>query len=80
MARVEFRFIVSDIALTEADHERIGRAIAQAGALALAELTPIAAVTVPLGHNIWWRGIPAPELQKAIQQYALQEAGFQAQG
>lgn len=72
MAKVEFRFIVSDVTLTEADHDKIGRAIAQAGALALAELTPIGAVTVPLRHGVWWQGIPPEPMRKAIEQLEKQ--------
>ena len=61
MARYEFRFVVSDIELKPEQHEQISRAVAQAASLALAEVTPANAVTVPLGLNIWWRGIP-PEV------------------
>jgi hypothetical protein len=73
MARHEFRFIVSDIDLSAEHQDRIGRAVAQAGALALAEVTPSNAVTVPVGPNIWWRGIPPQELQQSLEQFAAKQ-------
>lgn len=73
MARHEFRFIVSDVELSPEHQERIGQSVAQAGALALAEVTPANAVTVSVGRNIWWRGIPPEELLKSLEQYASQQ-------
>ena len=75
MAKHEFRFIVTDVELSTEHEQRISRAVAQAAALALAEVTPANAVTVPLGRNIWWRGIPQPELLKALEQYAQGRVG-----
>lgn len=73
MAKLEFRFVVSDVELTPEHQERISQAVAQAGALALAEVTPADAVTIRVGHNIWWRGIPAEDLREALQSFAHQQ-------
>lgn len=73
MARHEFRFIVSDVELSAEHQESIARSVAQAGALALAEVTPANAVTVSVGRNIWWRGLPPPELQQSLEQFAAQQ-------
>jgi hypothetical protein len=59
MARHEFRFIVTDTELSEEHQRKVGQAIAEAGAIALAGLTPETALTVGIGDNVWWRGIPA---------------------
>ena len=75
MAKYEFRFIVSDVKLTTAQEAKIGQAVAQAGALALAEVTPPNAVSVAVGKNIWWRGIPPDVLQKELQQFAAKATG-----
>jgi hypothetical protein len=75
VARQEFTFIVTDVKLTKAQVAQIGQAVAQAGALALAEVTPPNAVSVQIGPNRWWRGIPAPDLFKQLQQFATKSAG-----
>jgi hypothetical protein len=75
VARYEFKFVVSDVRLTKAQEAQIGQEVAQAGALALAEVTPPNAVTVAIGKNIWWRGIPPDVLQKQLQQFARKAAG-----
>ena len=71
----EFSFVVSDVKLTKAQSAQISAAVAQAGALALAEITPPNAVSVQIGPNRWWRGIPAPDLYKQLQQFATKSAG-----
>jgi hypothetical protein len=71
----EFSFVVTDVRLTKAQVSQIGQAVAQAGALALAEVTPPNAVSVQIGPNRWWRGIPAPDLFKQLQQFATKSAG-----
>jgi len=75
VAKQEFTFIVTDVKLTKAQVAQIGQAVAQAGALALAEVTPPNAVSVQIGPNRWWRGIPAPDLFKQLQQFATKSAG-----
>jgi hypothetical protein len=71
----EFKFVVSDVKLSKAQEATVGAAVAQAGALALAEFTPPNAVSIQIGANRWWRGIPAPELFKQLQQFAQKSAG-----
>ena len=75
MPPLEFKFVVSDVKLTKAQEAKVAEAVAQAGALALAEITPPNAVSVQIGRNRWWRGIPAPDLYKNLQQYANKVAG-----
>ena len=70
MATYEFRFVVSDVMLTKAQEQKIGQAVGQAGAFALTEITPPQAVSVGLGKNLWWRGIPRPDLLKGLQEFA----------
>jgi hypothetical protein len=70
MARYEFKFVLSDVELSDDQQARVGQAVAQAGALALAELTPTEALTVRIGPLLWWRGIPPIELQRQIEQAA----------
>lgn len=74
VAKYEFKFVISDIELSREVQERVGQAVAQAGALALAEVTPPEAITVKVGRNIWWRGIPAPDLAQALQEQAAMKA------
>jgi hypothetical protein len=75
LATHEFKFVVSDVRLTKAQQATVGAAVAQAGALALAEVTPPNAVSVQIGINRWWRGIPAPEILKQLEQFAKKSAG-----
>jgi len=71
MARkYEFKFVVTDVEMSPELHERIGQAVASAGALALADFAPPEAVTVKVGKNLWWRGIPVPDLVRALQEMA----------
>jgi hypothetical protein len=78
VARYEFRFVVSDVRLTKAQEAQIGAAVAQAGALALAEVTPPSAVTVPVGRNIWWRGLPPEGLRLELEKFAEKAVGARA--
>lgn len=80
MAKYEFRFVVSDVKLTRAQEGQIGQAVAQAGALALAEVTPVHAVTVQIGRNRWWRGIPPEALRAELEQFAEKAAGAAGPG
>ena len=78
MAKYEFRFVVSDVELSDEESEKVSRAVAQAGALALAEYTPDDAVTVMAGPNVWWRGIPAARITKALQKAAIERVNGKA--
>ncbi|MGI8800657.1 MAG: hypothetical protein ACR2KV_00560 [Solirubrobacteraceae bacterium] len=75
MATHQFKFAVSDVELTDAQVEGISQAIGLAGSQALAGLTPPDSVAVQVGRNIWWHGIPGPDVLKALQQHAAQQAG-----
>jgi len=75
MARYEFKFIVTDTELSEEHQRKVGQAVAEAGALALAGITPAEAVTVSLGLHRWWIGLPPPEIYGALQRAALEKAG-----
>jgi len=72
---LELKFVVTDVKLARAQEAKVAEAVAQAGALALAEITPPNAVSVQIGPNRWWRGIPAPDLYKQLQQFATKSAG-----
>jgi len=77
----EFKFVVTDVELGKDEEERISQAVGQAGALALAEATPMDAITYRYGPNRWWRGIPPVELAGEIAAAAaakVQEGGFDA--
>jgi hypothetical protein len=80
MARYEFRFIVTDTELSEEHQQNVGQAIAEAGALAVAALTPRDAVTVQFRPNIWWRGFPPVEIYQALENAAAEKAGEEAAG
>ncbi|GEC04711.1 hypothetical protein SSP24_23660 [Streptomyces spinoverrucosus] len=73
----EFTFVVTGVELTEEQQERVSRAIAQAGALALGDLAPADATPVRLSGKIWWTGQPKPNLMRELQEYAAAEAGYQ---
>ena len=75
MPNHEFSFVVSDVKLTKAQSAKIAEAVAHAAALALADVTPPNAVSVQIGPNRRWRGIPAPDLYKQLQQFATKSAG-----
>ncbi|MFG2341155.1 hypothetical protein [Streptomyces yangpuensis] len=72
----EFKFVVTGVELTEEQQERIGRAVAQAGALALGDFGPRDAVGVRLDPKIWWHGLPREVLAQDLQRFAAEEAGF----
>jgi hypothetical protein len=80
MARYEFRFIVTDTELSEEHQQKVGQAVAEAGALALAGATPADAVTVNYGINRWWRGYPPAEIYQALQEIGAQRAGEETAG
>ena len=75
MATHQFKFAVSDVDLSDDQVERIGQAVAQAGALALADLVPERAISVQVRPGIWWRGIPAPDIYKQLEQFAAKQIG-----
>ncbi|MEY2512761.1 MAG: hypothetical protein QOJ89_119 [bacterium] len=75
MATHQFKFAVSDVELTPEQIDVIGQAVAQAGALALADITPQHAVSVQVKPGIWWRGIPAPEIYKQLETFAAKQIG-----
>ena len=75
MATHQFKFAVSDVELSAEQVEHIGRAVAQAGALALADITPEHAISVQVKPGIWWRGIPAPDLYKQLEAFAARQIG-----
>jgi hypothetical protein len=80
MARYEFRFVVTDTELSEEHQRKVGQAVAEAGALALAGMVPPDAVTVRWGPNRWWRGIPPVAIYQALEEVAAQKAGGEALG
>jgi hypothetical protein len=80
MARYEFRFVVTDAELSDEHQRKVGQAVAEAGALALAAATPPEAVTVRCAENVWWRGIPPAEIYEALEQAAVSKAGGEAKG
>ena len=80
MARYEFRFIVTDTELSEEHQRKVGQAVAEAGALALAGATPAHAVTVSYGINRWWIGLPPVEIYQALEEAAAQKAGRETPG
>jgi hypothetical protein len=69
----EFRFVVSDINLTPAQIKQVGQAVVQAGALALADLTPEDAVTLEVRPGVFWRGLPPAPTLEAIKAHAVQQ-------
>lgn len=80
MARYEFRFIVTDAELSEEHQRKVGQAVAEAGALALAAAVPAEALTVRFAENVWWRGIPPVEIYQALEEAAAIKAGGEAEG
>ncbi len=75
MATHQFKFAVSDVDLTPAQIEKVGQAVAQAGALAIADLTPKKAITIQVRPDFWWRGVPADDLAKQISAFANKQVG-----
>ena len=80
MARYEFRFVVTDTELSEEDQQKVSQAVAEAGALAMASATPFGAVTVPIGLNVLWRGLPPPEIYDALKEVAARKAVEESAG
>jgi len=80
MARYEFKFVVTDAELSDEHQQRVGRAVAEAGALAVASATPPNALTVPYAINHWWCGIPPVELNDALQEVAALKASGEFAG
>jgi hypothetical protein len=80
MARYEFRFVVTDTELSEEHQQKVGRAVAEAGALAVASAVPPGSVTVPVGLHRWWIGLPPPEIYQALEEAAVRKAGEESAG
>jgi|HubBroStandDraft_4_1064222.scaffolds.fasta_scaffold2734833_1 hypothetical protein len=63
MSRYEFSFVVTEVELSEEQRRRVGRAVALAGAAAVGDKLPAAAVTAPVEtedarYLRYWCGIP----------------------
>ncbi|WP_031523577.1 hypothetical protein [Streptomyces sp. NRRL F-5123] len=71
-SKYEFKFVLTDVELTEEQQERVGRAVAQAGALALGDLLPKDSLMVPVRSNVYWHGIPRPDLMTELQRSATE--------
>jgi hypothetical protein len=74
MARYEFKFVVTDTQLSDEHQQKVGRAVAEAGALAVASVTPPDAVTVRYALNHWWCGLPPVEIRDALEAVATRRA------
>ncbi|KUJ65304.1 hypothetical protein ACZ90_49025 [Streptomyces albus subsp. albus] len=72
--RHEFKFVLTDVELSKEQREKVGRAVAQAGAMALGELLPKESLAVAVGPNVWWHGIPRPDLMTELQRTAAEQA------
>jgi len=59
MARYEFKFVISDVELSDEHRERVGEAIAQAGALAVCGSDPRRRNQHPLRPRLVVAGLPA---------------------
>lgn len=68
MAKYEFKFVVTDVELSDAHQDRIRQEISRAGALALGDVTPPEAVSLQF-RNILWRGIPPVEILKGLESF-----------
>jgi hypothetical protein len=79
MARYEFRFIVTDVELSEEHQRKVSQSIAEAGSLAVAAQTPRGALTVvgesPALHGPdwpWiWCGLPPVTIGAELQAFAF---------
>jgi hypothetical protein len=63
MSRYEFRFVVTEVELSDEQRRRVGRAVALAGAAELGDALPAEAVTAPVATEDfrvvrYWCGIP----------------------
>jgi hypothetical protein len=63
MSRYEFSFVVTEVELSEEQRQRVGRAVALAGAAELSDALPPEAVTAPVPTEDlllkrYWCGIP----------------------
>lgn len=70
MARYEFKFVVTDVELSDEHRQKLSQAVAEAGALALASATPPDAVTVRVSEYVLWRGIPPVTILRDLASYA----------
>ncbi len=76
MARYEFKVVVSGVDLSREHEQEIGRAVAQAGASAVAQLTGGEPTYIPAGlKNIWWAGPYPPAILHEFQNAVRQEVG-----
>ncbi|MBT2493419.1 hypothetical protein J7E96_33950 [Streptomyces sp. ISL-96] len=69
----EFQFVLTGVELTDEQQEKVSRAVAQAGVLALGELAPRESVTVRVKPKVWWHGIPRPDLMQELQRSAADQ-------
>jgi len=74
MARYEFKFVVTNVDLSDEHRDQVSRAVAQAGALALADQVPANALSVEYRPGWWWRGIPPVEIFEVLQDEASRMA------
>jgi hypothetical protein len=75
MGRYEFKFVISDVELTDEQQETIGQAVGQAGATAVSHFTDAVPLYIPLGLRHVWCGIPPAEVVDEIESYAKRQAG-----
>jgi hypothetical protein len=75
MGRYEFKFVVSDIDLSEEQEKRVEQAVAQAGTLAIAETTSKQPMCVVLPLHKVWCGLPPFETIRDLEAFAAAKAG-----
>ena len=73
MGRYEFKVVVSEVELSDAHQEQIGRAVAQAGAAAIAEHVGGEAQSIPVGLRHWWCGIWPEKTRDEMKQFAREQ-------
>jgi hypothetical protein len=73
MAKYEFKVLVSDVELSDEHQEKIGRAVAQAGAAAVAEQIGGEAQSIPVGLRHWWCGIWPEKMRDELKQFAREQ-------
>jgi len=74
MGRYEFKFVVSDVDLSEEQEKRIEQAVAQAGTLAIAETSSKQPMCVVLPFHKVWCGFPPFETIRDLEAFAAARA------
>jgi hypothetical protein len=74
VGRYEFKFVVSDIDLSEEQERRVEQAVAQAGTLAIAESTSEQPMCVVLPFHKVWCGLPPFETIRDLEAFAASRA------